>query len=96
MTSAVAMKVKGVVMTSSPGPQVQGHQGDQEGIGTRGDGDAVSDANPGRQPFFQFGDLGTHDVAPMLQDGLDASLDIGLDALVLGLEIDEIHDGASD
>jgi hypothetical protein len=32
----------------------------------------------------------------MLQDGLDASLDIGLDALVLGLEIDEIHDGASD
>ncbi len=52
----------------------------------------MPNADPSRQALFQLGDLRTHDIAPMLQDGLHAGLDIGLDALVLGLEIDEIHE----
>ena len=91
MVSAVAAKVKGVVMTSWPGPMPFGHQGDQERLGAAGDGDAVLGAGVGGELGFQLGHLGAHDELAVVEHGLDARVDAGLEGLVLGLEVDELH-----
>ena len=74
---------------------LQGHEGDEQGIRAGGHGNRVPDPDHGRQALLQFGDLGAHHIAAVAQDRLDTGLDIRLDAFVLGLEIDEIHGHAS-
>ena len=71
------------------GTDPKGHQADEQGLGAAGDGDAVLGAGIGGQALFQFPHLGAEDVLAMLQDALDAGVDLGLEGLVLGLEVDK-------
>ena len=44
-----------------------------------------------RELLLKFDDLGPHDVLAVLQHGVNTLIDRGLEALVLGLEVDEVH-----
>jgi hypothetical protein len=71
----------------------QRHQGDHQRLGARGHGDAVARARVLGQARLEFADFGTHDVLAMVEDCLDAAVDQVTRCLVLGLEVDEFHDG---
>lgn len=66
-------------------PDPQRHLGDLQGVGAVGDGDAVLGAGIGGQPFFQLGDFRPQDELAVGQHALDAGIDFGFQALVLGL-----------
>jgi len=65
------------------------HLGDLQGVGAVGAGDAVLGADKGGELFFQFGHFGAKDVLAMGQHALDASVDLVLDAGLLGFEVAE-------
>ncbi len=69
----------------------QRHLGNLQGVGAVGDGDAVFGTGIGGQFFFQFSDFGAKDVLAVGQHGLDVGINFGLEALVLGFEVDKIH-----
>jgi hypothetical protein len=82
ITSAVAAKVKGVVMTSSP-RQAQRHQRDQQRLGAAGHGHMQCGAGEARPALLQLGHLRAHDVLAVVQHALDARVDAALERGVL-------------
>ncbi len=68
----------------------QRHQGDLQGVGAVGAGDAVAGAGEGAQALLQFGHLRAEDVLAVVEDAADAGLDALADALLLGLQVDEL------
>lgn len=72
-------------------PDPQRHLGDLQSIGAVGDGDAVPGAGIGGQAFFQLGDFRPQDELAVGQHALDVGIDFGFQALVLGLQVDELH-----
>lgn len=56
-----------------------------------GHGDAAFGAGAGGQFFLQLGHFGTQDVLTVFEHALDASVSVGLEALVLGFEVDEFR-----
>lgn len=69
----------------------QGHLGDLQCISAVGDGDAMLGADVGGQALFQLGDLRPQDELAVCQHALDVGIDIGFQALVLGVQVDELH-----
>ena len=65
------------------------HEGDEQGFGTAGDGDAVAGAGVGFEAFFEFADFRPHDVLAVVEHLLDARVDGGLEGLILTLQINE-------
>ena len=55
-----------------------------------GHDDAVFEAGAGGH-FFQLGHFGTQDVSTVVELALVASVNVGLEALVLGFEVDEFQ-----
>ncbi len=72
-------------------PDPQGHLGDLQCVGAVGDGDAVFGAGIVGQALFQLGDFRPQDELAVGQHTLDAGIDFGFQALVLGLQVDELH-----
>ena len=87
--SAVATKVKGVVITSSPGFDAERHQAISSASVPRGDGDAVVGAGIGGEPLLQLGDLRAHDVLAVVEHRLDARVDGSRERRILRLQVDE-------
>ena len=58
---AVAKKVNGLVMTSSPATDVERHERDQQGVGAGGDADAELAARVRRRRSFERLDFGAQD-----------------------------------
>jgi hypothetical protein len=71
------------------GLYIQGHEAHEQGLGAAGYRDAVLRAREGRELFFQLFNLGTHDVLTMFQHRVNAGLDLRLERLILGFEVDE-------
>ena len=71
---------------------VQRHQRDQQRVGAARHSDAVLRSDVLREPLLELGNLRTHDVLAVLQHARDSLIDRGLQATVLGLEVDEVHE----
>ena len=56
---------------------IKGHEGDEEGVGAGGTGDAVVYADKSGEFFFQFFDFRTHDVFAMPKYRVEAKLQFG-------------------
>ena len=56
-----------------------------------GHGDAAFGAGVGGQFFLPLGHFGTQDVSTVVELALDASVNVGLEALILGFEVNEFH-----
>ena len=78
--SAVAAKVKGVVMTSSPGFRPSAISAISSASVPLATADAVLRAGEGGERGFQLLDLGAHDVLAVVEHALDARVDRGLAA----------------
>ena len=77
-----------------PGADAQGLEGDVDGVGSVGAADAVLDAELLGIGLLEALDVLAADEGGLVDDGLDGGVDLGLDGLVLGLEVDEgnVHD----
>ena len=53
-------------------------------------------AREGGEPALELGDLGPHDEAPVVEDLLDARVDLALEQAVLGLDVVEFDGGVPD
>lgn len=74
-----------------PRTDAQRHLGNLQSISAIGDGDAVFGAGIVGQPFFQLGDFRPQDELAVSQHALDAGIDFGFQALILCLQVDELH-----
>ena len=74
-----------------PGADAQGLEGDVDGVRPVGAADAVLDAELLREGLLEALDVLAADEGGLADDGLDGGVDLGLDGLVLGLEVDEGH-----
>ena len=74
-----------------PRPDAQRHLGDLQGVGAVGDRDAVFGAGVIGQPLFQLGHFRPQDELAVGQHALDVGIDLGFQALVLCLQVDELH-----
>jgi len=72
-------------------PDVQGHQGDHDGVGAAADAHAVAGAHIVGQPLLQLLYLRPQYIAAVVQHSGDAPVDALSDACLLGLEVDEFH-----
>lgn len=66
-------------------------ESEEERIGSAGTGDAIFRAGAGGEAAFQLADLGAQDVLAVVENGVNAGVDGGLQVAVLRLEVDEIH-----
>ena len=89
MVSAVAAKVNGVVMTSSPGFRSSAIIAISSASVPLDDGDAVLRAGVGGERRLELLDLGAHDVLAVVQHLLHAHGDLVAQRGVLGLQVDE-------
>ena len=73
----------------------QRHQAHEQGLGAAGTGDALICPREGSKLVFQLFDLRPHNVLAMLKHSVDAGLNLRLERLVLGFEVDEgdAHEG---
>ena len=71
----------------------QSHLGDLQSIRAVGHGDAVFGAGVSGQLFFQLSHFRAQDVLAVVENFLYVCVDFGLEALVLGFEIEEFHRG---
>lgn len=71
----------------------QRHLGNLQRVGAVGHGDAVLGAGVGGQLLLQLSHFGAQDVLAVVQHALYAGVDLGLEPLVLGFEVDEVHGG---
>ena len=71
------------------GADAQGLEGDVDGVGAVGAADAVLPAELPGIGFLESLDVLAADEGGFADDGLDGGIDLGLDGLVLGLEVDE-------
>lgn len=69
----------------------QRHLGDLQRVGAVGHGDAVLGAGVGGQLFFQVGHFRAQNVLAVVEYALNAFVNLSLQALVLGFEVDEFH-----
>ena len=89
MAPAVAKKVYGVVITSSPGPMSLGHQADQQGVAAGGNGDGVGAAAVRGQLGLAVGHGRAEDALLALQHGVHRRADFLADRGVLGLQVEQ-------
>ena len=92
---AVAKKVNGLVMTSSPGPISRAISARSSSISPGGDTDAVFALAIGGDARLQLFDRRAKDEALACADLLDDRLDLGCQRAVLRLEVKQrdLHDG---
>ena len=74
-----------------PGADAKGHQADEQGLGTAGDGDAVAGAGVGGQACFQFPHLGAEDELAVVEDAVEVALQLRAQLLLLGGQVDEVQ-----
>ena len=74
-----------------PLTDIPGHQGHEQGICARSAGDAVTGTRESTEEFFQLSYFRAHNVFSMIEDGLDAGVNVAADASLLGCEINKLH-----
>ncbi len=88
MVPAVAKKVKGEVMTSSPGPYAQRHQGEQQRIGAGGHPDTGRGPAIAGNFLLQIAHVLAENEMLTGADLVDDGHDLGADLSELGLQIE--------
>ena len=83
MASAVAKKVFGCVITSSPGTHAKGHERQPERVRAVSSADGELSAMVGGQLSFELLEHGAHNVLAAFQYFLDVSVDFRLDVVIL-------------
>ena len=69
----------------------QGHHRKQQGVGAAGAADAVLRSGARCKLRFEFGDFRAENVLAVIEDGLNAGVDVGFQVAVLRFEVDELH-----
>jgi hypothetical protein len=67
------------------------HQGDEQGVGSAGAGDAMARAGALGQSGLKLADFRAEDELAVIEDGLDAGVDARLKYPVLRFEVDKFH-----
>ena len=95
IASDVATKVLATVMTSSPATNAERLQRDEQRIGSVRKAEAMIDAAILREGLLERLDVRAADEGGLLEHGGDRGVDLGLDGLVLRLQIYErnVHRG---
>ena len=79
------------------GADIQGHEGDEQGVRAGRDADGVGGAGIGGHGLLEFLDFGTHDEVLGVANVVDDGPDLVADGPVLGFEIEQrnVHDGGN-
>src|SRR6185312_11078909 len=73
------------------GADAKRHEGNEQGVGPAGAGNAMACAGALGQRGLKFADFGAEDELPMIEDRLDAGVDARLKHPVLRFEVDKFH-----
>lgn len=76
------------------GSDFERHRRDHRSIGAGRDGYCMLHTRVISQLLFQLADLRSHDVLAVVQDGLNAAVELGSDSLMLSRQADEMHSAA--
>lgn len=71
------------------GADVEGHEGEKDGVGAGGDADAMAGFGQGGEFGFDLGDLVAHDEMPGLEYALESRVELGLERVVLGVDVEK-------
>lgn len=71
------------------GTDVEGHEGEKDGVGAGGNADAMAGFGQGGEFGFDLGDFVAHDEMAGLEDALECSGEFGFKRVVLGVNVEK-------
>lgn len=71
------------------GADVEGHEGEKDGVGAGGDANAMSRFRKSSEFILHLGHFFAHDEMPGLEYALESRVELGLERVVLGVDVEK-------
>ena len=71
------------------GADVEGHEGEKDGVGAGGDANAMSRFRKSSEFILHLGHFFAHDKMPALEYALESRVELGLERVVLGVDVEK-------